>query len=141
VSKCWKQEKSSWKRDGFVQPKSAQSGCTGQCPVRQAGSGELAVLGTSMAVYGYKSPDCLVVHDYKSPDCSVVPWGPDPDPGPHTCGARGPGLHRTPLDTLLRRVRPPRECWRRSGPRRPRRGLVEVCGTPRVQSHQQHGRV
>jgi hypothetical protein len=25
VSKCWKQEKSSWKRDGFVQPKSAQS--------------------------------------------------------------------------------------------------------------------
>jgi hypothetical protein len=29
VSKCWKQEKSNWKRDGFVQPKSAQSGCTG----------------------------------------------------------------------------------------------------------------
>jgi hypothetical protein len=28
VSKCWKQEKSNWKRDGFVQPKSAQSGCT-----------------------------------------------------------------------------------------------------------------
>jgi hypothetical protein len=57
VSKCWKQEKSSWKRDGFVQPKSAQSGCTGQCPVHQAGSGELAALGTSTAVYGYKSPD------------------------------------------------------------------------------------
>jgi hypothetical protein len=62
VSKCWKQEKSNWKRDGFVQPKSAQSGCTGQCPVRQAGSGELAALGTSTAVYGYKSPDCPVVH-------------------------------------------------------------------------------
>jgi hypothetical protein len=29
VSKCWKQEKSNWKRDGFVQAKSAQSGCTG----------------------------------------------------------------------------------------------------------------
>jgi hypothetical protein len=29
VSKCSKQEKSNWKRDGFVQPKSAQSGCTG----------------------------------------------------------------------------------------------------------------
>jgi hypothetical protein len=29
VSKCWKQEKSNWKSDGFVQPKSAQSGCTG----------------------------------------------------------------------------------------------------------------
>jgi hypothetical protein len=76
VSKCWKQEKSDWKRDGSVQPKSARSGCTGlsggapdsvrwcirQCPVRQAGSGELAVLGTSTAVYGYKSPDCPVVH-------------------------------------------------------------------------------
>jgi hypothetical protein len=76
VSKCWKQEKSSWKREGFVQPKSAQSGCTGlsggapdsvrwcteQCPMRQAGSGELAALGTSTAVYDYKSLDCLVEH-------------------------------------------------------------------------------
>jgi hypothetical protein len=46
-------------KDGFVQPKSAQPGCTGlsggapdsvrwctgQCPVRQADSGELAALG------------------------------------------------------------------------------------------------
>jgi hypothetical protein len=33
------------------------------CPVvHQAGSGELAALGTSTAVYGYKSPDCPVVH-------------------------------------------------------------------------------
>ena len=29
MSKCLKQEKSNWKRDGFVQPKFAQSGCTG----------------------------------------------------------------------------------------------------------------
>ena len=29
MSKCWKQKKSSWKRDDFVQPKSAQSRCTG----------------------------------------------------------------------------------------------------------------
>jgi hypothetical protein len=40
----------------------ARSGCTGLCPVRQAGSGELAALGTSTATYGYKSPDCPVVH-------------------------------------------------------------------------------
>jgi hypothetical protein len=40
--------------------KSAQSGCTGQCPVRQAGSCELAALGISSAVYGYNSPDCPV---------------------------------------------------------------------------------
>jgi hypothetical protein len=34
--------------------------CTGQCPVRQAGSCELAALGISSAAYGYNSPDCLV---------------------------------------------------------------------------------
>jgi hypothetical protein len=62
VSKRWKQEKSNWKRDGFVQPKSAQSGCTGQCPVRQAGICELAALGTSSATYDYNSLDCPVVH-------------------------------------------------------------------------------
>jgi hypothetical protein len=32
------------------------------CPVRQAGSGKLAALGTSTAVYDYKSPYCPVVH-------------------------------------------------------------------------------
>jgi hypothetical protein len=36
--------------------------CTRQCPVRQTGSGELAALGSSTAVYGYKSPDHPVVH-------------------------------------------------------------------------------
>jgi hypothetical protein len=37
--------------------------CIGQClVVYQAGSGKLAALGTSTAVYGYKSPDCPVVH-------------------------------------------------------------------------------
>ena len=34
--------------------------CTGQCPVRQAGSSELAALGKSSATFGYNSPDCLV---------------------------------------------------------------------------------
>jgi hypothetical protein len=34
--------------------------CTGQCPVRQAGSSELAALGKSSATYGYNSPDCPV---------------------------------------------------------------------------------
>jgi hypothetical protein len=36
--------------------------CTGQCPVRQADSGELAAHGSLTAVYDYKSPDCPVVH-------------------------------------------------------------------------------
>jgi hypothetical protein len=34
--------------------------CTGQCPVRQAGSSEKAALGNSPATYGYNSPDCPV---------------------------------------------------------------------------------
>jgi hypothetical protein len=42
--------------------KTARSGCTGQCPVPQAGVGQLAALGTSTAVYDYKSLDCPVVH-------------------------------------------------------------------------------
>jgi hypothetical protein len=34
--------------------------CTGQCPVRQAGSAELAALGKNSTAYGYNSPDCPV---------------------------------------------------------------------------------
>jgi hypothetical protein len=34
--------------------------CTGQCPVRQAGSSEVAALGNSPATYNYNSPDCPV---------------------------------------------------------------------------------
>jgi hypothetical protein len=74
VSKCWKQEKNNWKCLGSSSQVSAQSGstglsggapdsvrwCTGQCPMRQAGSSELAALGNSSATYGYNSPDCPV---------------------------------------------------------------------------------
>jgi hypothetical protein len=34
--------------------------CTGQCPVHQAGSGELAALGKNLTGYGYNSSDCPV---------------------------------------------------------------------------------
>jgi hypothetical protein len=34
--------------------------CTGQCPVRQAGSGKLAALGKKLTAYSYNSPDCPV---------------------------------------------------------------------------------
>jgi hypothetical protein len=34
--------------------------CTGQCPVCQAGSGELAALRKELTAYGYNSPDCPV---------------------------------------------------------------------------------
>jgi hypothetical protein len=74
VSKCWKQEKSNWKCLGSSSQDSAQSGntglsggapesvrwCTGQCPVRQAGSSEVATLGNSPETYDYNSPDCPV---------------------------------------------------------------------------------
>jgi hypothetical protein len=67
VSKCWKQEKSCWKRDGFGSAKDNSvwvhrtvRWCTGQCPVRQAGDCQLAVLGKQLTTYGYKSPDCPV---------------------------------------------------------------------------------
>jgi hypothetical protein len=60
VSKCWKQEKSNWNCLGSSSQDSAQSGSTGQCPVRQTGSCKLAALGNSPATYGYNSPDCPV---------------------------------------------------------------------------------
>jgi hypothetical protein len=34
--------------------------CTRQCPVCQAGSGELAALGKKLMAYDYNSPDCPV---------------------------------------------------------------------------------
>jgi hypothetical protein len=60
VAKCWKQEKFNWKCLGSSSQDSTQSGSTGQCPVRQAGSCELAAFGISSSVYGYNSPDCPV---------------------------------------------------------------------------------
>jgi hypothetical protein len=59
VSKYWKQEKSIWKRDGFVQPKTVQSGST----ELSGAPGWLWRTGcsrVSSAAYGYKSPDCPV---------------------------------------------------------------------------------
>jgi hypothetical protein len=54
-------------RDSFVSAKASfvwvhrtVRWCTGQCPVRQAGSGELAALGKELTAYGYNSPDCPV---------------------------------------------------------------------------------
>jgi hypothetical protein len=67
VSKCWKQEKSNWRERELCSVKvclvwvhRTVRWCTGQCPVRQAGSCELAALGISSAAYGYNSPDCPV---------------------------------------------------------------------------------
>jgi hypothetical protein len=34
--------------------------CTEQCPVCQAGSGELDALGNKLTAYGYNAPDCPV---------------------------------------------------------------------------------
>jgi hypothetical protein len=87
VSKCWKQVKTKWREIALVQPKPTLSGCTGlsggapdsvrwctrQCPVRQAGSGELAALGNELATYDYNSPDCPVSQRSAGPtvDCAI----------------------------------------------------------------------
>jgi hypothetical protein len=62
-----KQEKSSQRKVGCVQPKGCFGlghrtvrWCTGQCLVRQAASGEEAALGKLPTAYGYNSPDCPV---------------------------------------------------------------------------------
>jgi hypothetical protein len=52
----------------------------------------------------------------------IVEWTPPPSGSggsvfrfrPHTCEAQGSGLHRAPLDALLRRIRPP-TTWRGQG--------------------------
>ena len=52
--------------------KDARSGCTGQCPVRQAGVYQMAALGTSTTVYDYKSPDCPVSQQSAGPTVGRV---------------------------------------------------------------------
>jgi hypothetical protein len=54
-------------RDSFVSAKASSvwvhrtvRWCTGQCPVCQTGSGELAALGKNLTAYDYNSPDCPV---------------------------------------------------------------------------------
>jgi hypothetical protein len=54
-------------RDSFVSAKASAvwvhrtvRWCTGQCPVCQAGSGELDALGNKLTTYDYNLPDCPV---------------------------------------------------------------------------------
>jgi hypothetical protein len=60
VSKCWIHEKTNWREIALFQPKPAMSGCTGLCPVCQAGSGKLGALGNKLTAYDYNSSDCPV---------------------------------------------------------------------------------
>jgi hypothetical protein len=46
--------------------------CTGECPVRQAGSGKLAALGKELTAYGYNSPDCPVSQRSAGPTVSCA---------------------------------------------------------------------
>jgi hypothetical protein len=67
-------------RDSFVSTKATSvwvhrtvRWCTEQCPVRQAGSGELAALGKELTAYDYNSPDCPVSQRSAGPtvDCAI----------------------------------------------------------------------
>jgi hypothetical protein len=95
VSKYWKQEKSIWKRDGFVQPKTVQSGSTGL----SGAPGWLWQTGcsrVSSAAYGYKSPDCPVGQR------SAAQSAHDAWPGQRSEGGTGlSGVHRTPVRQWL----------------------------------------
>jgi hypothetical protein len=51
-----------WRRVGCVQQAPARSGCTGQCPVRQASLRWTGHSRDSTVVYDYNSPNCPVVH-------------------------------------------------------------------------------
>jgi hypothetical protein len=104
VFKYWKQEKSIWKRDGFVQPKTVQSGSTRQCPVvHRTVSGAPGWLWrtgcsrVSSAAYGYKSPDCPVVHRTVRPSQrSAAQSARDAWTGQRSEGGTGlSGVHRT----------------------------------------------
>jgi hypothetical protein len=55
--------------------------CTGQCPVRQAGSSELVALGNSPATYDYNSPDTV----WCTPDCPVSQQSAGPTVGRAIC--------------------------------------------------------
>jgi hypothetical protein len=46
--------------------------CTGQCPVCQTGSGELAALGNKLTAYNYNSPDCPVSQRSAGPTVGCV---------------------------------------------------------------------
>jgi hypothetical protein len=59
VSKCWKQE-NPIENVLARAAKTLLSLGSPDCPVRQAGSSEVAALGNSPATYGYNSPDCPV---------------------------------------------------------------------------------
>jgi hypothetical protein len=62
-----------------------------------------------------------------------VPRGPDhgSDPPP-TSRRQGSGVHRTPLDALLRWVRMQQEGWSWHSPHRPKWRTSEVYGAPRL---------
>jgi hypothetical protein len=69
--------------------------CTGQCPVRQAGSGELAALGKELMAYGYNSPDCPVCNG-RPGQRSAARSARDTWPSQRSGGGTGlSGVHRT----------------------------------------------
>jgi hypothetical protein len=60
-------EENKLERDSFFSAKASSVWvhrtvwwCTGQCPLCQTGSGELAALGKKLTAYDYNSPDCPV---------------------------------------------------------------------------------
>jgi hypothetical protein len=78
--------------------------CTGQCPVRQAGSSKVAALGNSPASYDYNSPDCPVSQR------SAARSARDTWPNQRLEGGTGlSGVHRQRLSGCQRSAAPVKE--------------------------------
>jgi hypothetical protein len=90
VSKYWKQEKSIWKRDGFVQQKTVQSGST-----RLSGGAPDSVRCARLALVkrplsGFRRRRTAKIHRtvWCAPDCLVSQWSAGPTVGRVICARR-----------------------------------------------------
>jgi hypothetical protein len=104
VSKCWKQEKSNWREIALFQPKPAQSGCTGQCPVvHQTVSGAPGWLLRTRCSREFNLRRTAIIHRTVrcAPDCPVSQRSAarstrDTWPSQRSGGGTGlSGVHRT----------------------------------------------
>jgi hypothetical protein len=90
-------------RDSFVSAKASSvwvhrtvRWCTGQCPVCQTGSGELAALEKNLTAYDYNSPDVWCAPDCPVSQRSAARSARDTWPSQRSGGGTGlSGVHRT----------------------------------------------
>jgi hypothetical protein len=87
VSKCWKQEKSNWRRDGFVQPKPALSGCTGLSGGAPDSVRCARLARANWSLSGNRRRRTTIIHRtvWCAPDCPVSQRSAGPTVGHAIC--------------------------------------------------------